>query len=148
MTVLFGGLFAVAYGFTRNIPLVMVLGFLEAVCTLGGMPAVYAEVSRVVPASMQGRAQGLFDPLGLEIPEPADRAVEAIAADRRTFYVAATRARRRVLFTVSAAASGRGRPSRFLAGLLPHRVVAESAIHELRHRHGPQDKGKPLLSQD
>ena len=60
MTVLFGGLFAVAYGFTRNIPLVMVLGFLEAVCTLGGMPAVYAEVSRVVPASMQGRAQGLF----------------------------------------------------------------------------------------
>ena len=63
------------------------------------------------------RAQGLFDPLGLEIPEPADRAVEAIAADRRTFYVAATRARRRVLFTVSAAASGRGRPSRFLAEL-------------------------------
>ena len=60
VTVLFGGLFAVAYGFTRNIPLVMVLGFLEAVCTLGGMPAVYAEVSRVVPASMQGRAQGLF----------------------------------------------------------------------------------------
>ena len=41
----------------------MALGFLEAVCTLGGMPAVYAEVSRVVPASMQGRAQGLFGSL-------------------------------------------------------------------------------------
>jgi hypothetical protein len=27
------------------------------------MPAVYAEVSRVVPASMQGRAQGLFGSL-------------------------------------------------------------------------------------
>ena len=63
VTVLFGGLFAVAYGFTRSIPLVMALGFLEAVCTLGGMPAVYAEVSRVVPASMQGRAQGLFGSL-------------------------------------------------------------------------------------
>ena len=60
MTVLFGGLFALAYGFTRSIPIVMALGFLEAVCTLGGMPSVYAEVSRVVPASMQGRAQGLF----------------------------------------------------------------------------------------
>ncbi len=60
------------------------------------------------------RAQGLFDPFALEIPEASDREVEAIAADRRTFYVAATRARRRVLFTVSTGASGRGRPSRFL----------------------------------
>src|SRR5207244_6676345 len=36
------------------------------------------------------------------------------AADRRTFSLAATRARRRVLFTVSHVVSGRGRPSRFL----------------------------------
>ena len=63
------------------------------------------------------RAQGLFDPLALEIADPAHREVEAIAADRRTFYVAATRARRRVLFTFSAAGAGRGRPSRFLAEL-------------------------------
>ena len=59
-TLLFAGLFAVAYGFTRSIPIVMGLSFLEALCTLGGMPAVYAEISRVVPASQQGRAQGLF----------------------------------------------------------------------------------------
>ena len=59
-TLLFAGLFAVAYGFTRSIPVVMGLSFLEALCTLGGMPAVYAEISRVVPASQQGRAQGLF----------------------------------------------------------------------------------------
>jgi superfamily I DNA/RNA helicase/RecB family exonuclease len=63
------------------------------------------------------RAQGLFDPLALEIAEPTDREVEAMAGDRRTFYVAATRARHRVLFTVSAGASGRGRPSRFLGEL-------------------------------
>jgi superfamily I DNA/RNA helicase len=63
------------------------------------------------------RAQGLFDPLALEISDAADRAIEAIAADRRTFYVAATRARRRVLFTVSQGAFGRGRPSRFLGEL-------------------------------
>jgi superfamily I DNA/RNA helicase/RecB family exonuclease len=63
------------------------------------------------------RAQGLFDPLALEIADAADREIEAIATDRRTFYVAATRARRRVLFTVSQGAYGRGRPSRFLGEL-------------------------------
>jgi superfamily I DNA/RNA helicase/RecB family exonuclease len=63
------------------------------------------------------RAQGLFDPFSLEIEEAADREVEAIADDRRTFYVAATRATARTLFTVSAAPSGRGRPSRFLLEL-------------------------------
>jgi MFS family permease len=60
LTLLFGGVFAVAYGFTRSIPIVMALSFVEALCTLGGMPAVYAEISRVVPSSQQGRAQGLF----------------------------------------------------------------------------------------
>jgi len=60
LTLLFAAVFAIAYGFTRSIPIVMGLSFLEAVCTLGGMPAVYAEISRVVPASQQGRAQGLF----------------------------------------------------------------------------------------
>src|SRR5207253_9005484 len=64
------------------------------------------------------RAQGLFDPLALEIADAADREVEAIAADRRTFYLAATRARRRVLFTVSHVVSGRGRPNRFLVSFI------------------------------
>lgn len=63
------------------------------------------------------RAQGLFDPFALEIADVAEREIEAIADDRRTFYVAATRARRRALFTVSPGPSGRGRPSRFLAEL-------------------------------
>ncbi|MGH9268602.1 MAG: 3'-5' exonuclease, partial [Acidimicrobiales bacterium] len=63
------------------------------------------------------RARGLFDPLALEISEIADREVEAIADDRRTFYVAATRARRKAIFTVSSGPGGRGRPSRFLVEL-------------------------------
>lgn len=63
------------------------------------------------------RAQGLFDPFALEISEIADREVEAIADDRRTFYVAATRASERTLFTVSPGPSGRGRPTRFLSEL-------------------------------
>ena len=60
------------------------------------------------------RAQGLFDPFTLEAPDAAERQVEAIADDRRTFYVAATRARRRVWFTSSPAGGGRAHPSRFL----------------------------------
>lgn len=63
------------------------------------------------------RAQGLFDPFALEIPDVVDREIEAIADDRRTFYVAATRARTRTVFTVSPGPSGRGRPTRFLAEL-------------------------------
>ncbi len=60
-TLLFSALFALVYAFTRSIPLVIALGFLEALCTLGGMPAVMAEISRVVPSHQQGRAQGLFN---------------------------------------------------------------------------------------
>ncbi|GAC1368121.1 MAG: hypothetical protein NVSMB32_13200 [Actinomycetota bacterium] len=73
------------------------------------------------------RAQGLFDPMALEIADASDREIEAIATDRRTFYVAATRARRRVLFTVSTSGSGRGRPSRFLAELGAEPVTATLA---------------------
>jgi superfamily I DNA/RNA helicase/RecB family exonuclease len=63
------------------------------------------------------RATGLFDPFSLEIEEAADREVEAIADDRRTFYVAATRGRSRTIFTVSPGPGGRGQPSRFLLEL-------------------------------
>ncbi|MCA1840707.1 MAG: ATP-dependent helicase [Actinomycetota bacterium] len=63
------------------------------------------------------RARGLFDPFALEISEAVDREIEAIADDRRTFYVASTRARSRVVFSVSPGPSGRGRPSRFLSEL-------------------------------
>jgi MFS family permease len=58
---LFGtGLFALFYALTRNIPVVMGLGFAEAIFTVGGMPAIYAEISRAIPSSQQGRAQGVF----------------------------------------------------------------------------------------
>ncbi|MGH2718034.1 MAG: ATP-dependent helicase [Actinomycetota bacterium] len=73
------------------------------------------------------RAQGLFDPLALEIDEPVGREVEAMAGDRRTFYVAATRARRRAIFTASTAGAGRGRPTRFLGELGIEPVVAAGA---------------------
>ncbi|MGI8426968.1 MAG: ATP-dependent helicase [Actinomycetota bacterium] len=75
------------------------------------------------------RAQGLFDPFLLEAPEVAHREIEAIADDRRTFYVAATRARSRTLFTVSPAGSGRARPSRFLfelSGRAPEEPPADA----------------------
>ncbi|MEX2553208.1 MAG: ATP-dependent DNA helicase [Actinomycetota bacterium] len=63
------------------------------------------------------RAQGLFDPLALQVPDIANRAVEAVAEDRRTFYVAASRARSKVIFTVAPPNSARTKPSRFLTEL-------------------------------
>ncbi|MDQ4149587.1 MAG: ATP-dependent helicase [Actinomycetota bacterium] len=60
------------------------------------------------------RSQGLFDPFALQAPDVTERQLEAIADDRRTFYVAATRARKRAIFTVSPPSGGRARPSRFL----------------------------------
>jgi superfamily I DNA/RNA helicase/RecB family exonuclease len=63
------------------------------------------------------RSQGLFDPYALQTPDIGDRQLEAIADDRRTFYVAATRARSRALFTVSPPTGARTRPSRFLLEL-------------------------------
>jgi DHA1 family multidrug resistance protein-like MFS transporter len=54
------GVFALFYALTRNIPVVMALGFAEGIFTVGGMPAIYAAISRAVPSRQQGRAQGLF----------------------------------------------------------------------------------------
>lgn len=81
------------------------------------------------------RARGLFDPFALEIADPADREVEAISDDRRTFYVAATRGVQRVLFTVSPGPSGRGRPTRFLAelGIMPDQAAPPSDLPPLTY---------------
>lgn len=68
------------------------------------------------------RAQGLFDPYLLQVPDAVSREVTAISEDRRTFYVAASRARRSAIFTAAPANGGRSRPSRFLfelAGEVP-----------------------------
>jgi MFS family permease len=66
-TLLFSAMAAVGYAFTRSIPLVIGLSFLEALFTIGGMPAVLAEISRVVPSNQQGRAQGLFSMLTIGV---------------------------------------------------------------------------------
>ncbi|HEY8680827.1 MAG TPA: MFS transporter [Candidatus Dormibacteraeota bacterium] len=66
-TLLFSAMAAVGYAFTRSIPLVIGLSFLEALFTIGGMPAVLAEISRVVPSHQQGRAQGLFSMLTIGV---------------------------------------------------------------------------------
>jgi superfamily I DNA/RNA helicase/RecB family exonuclease len=60
------------------------------------------------------RAQGLFDPYLLQMPDAVNRELAAISEDRRTFYVAASRARERVIFTAASPGGGRSRPSRFL----------------------------------
>ena len=74
------------------------------------------------------RAQGLFDPYSLEERSATERARRNEAEDRRVFYVAVTRARRRCIVTTSPGPSRKGEPSRFLAelaGELPE-IVAET----------------------
>ncbi|MGH2733661.1 MAG: ATP-dependent helicase [Actinomycetota bacterium] len=77
------------------------------------------------------RAQGLFDPFSLEMAEVTQRQIEAIADDRRTFYLAATRARRKAIFTVSPGPGGRGRPSRFLTELAGEAIAVASLEESL-----------------
>jgi superfamily I DNA/RNA helicase/RecB family exonuclease len=71
------------------------------------------------------RAQGLFDPWALEEGTPADRAQAQLAEERRTLYVALTRARER-LSVSSSPGTRRATPSRFLEeafGTLPEPIV-------------------------
>jgi superfamily I DNA/RNA helicase/RecB family exonuclease len=63
------------------------------------------------------RAQGLFDPYLLQMPDAVNRELAAISEDRRTFYVAASRARKRAIFTAAPPNGGRSKPSRFLIEL-------------------------------
>lgn len=63
------------------------------------------------------RAQGLFDPYLLQMPDAVNRELAAISEDRRTFYVAASRARKRAIFTAAPPGGGRSKPSRFLIEL-------------------------------
>lgn len=54
------GSFASAYGFIHSIPLLLGLGVVEGSTVVGGRPALQALVSRSVPPTHQGRAQGVF----------------------------------------------------------------------------------------
>jgi superfamily I DNA/RNA helicase/RecB family exonuclease len=72
------------------------------------------------------RAQGLFDPWALEAGGAIDRAQAQLAEERRTFYVAITRARRRLLVTTSPGVK-KSTPSRFCDeafGPLPEPITA------------------------
>ena len=54
------GTFASIYGFIHSIPWLLGLGVVEGSMVIGGRPALQALVSRSVPESHQGRAQGTF----------------------------------------------------------------------------------------
>lgn len=76
-------------------------------------------------------ARGLFDPWALEGTTAVDRALASLAEERRTFYVALTRARGRVLVTHSPGPSGRSVPSRFLEeafGAVPEPVPPPAPV--------------------
>ena len=68
------------------------------------------------------RAQGLFDPYFLDGLDENDRRRRNDAEDRRVFYVALTRARRRCIVSTSPGPTRKGSPSRFIAeiaGVMP-----------------------------
>ena len=54
------GLLAATYPFISNVPLLILIGFLEGTLTAAGNPALMAEVSRRAPAGAQGRTQGAY----------------------------------------------------------------------------------------
>ncbi len=71
------------------------------------------------------RAQGLFDPWALERGGAIERAQAQLAEERRTLYVALTRARRRMLVTTSPGVR-KATPSRFCEeafGVLPEPIT-------------------------
>jgi ATP-dependent exoDNAse (exonuclease V) beta subunit len=79
------------------------------------------------------RAQGLFDPWALESGSAVDRAQAQLAEERRTLYVALTRAREKLVVSASPG-TRRATPSRFLEeafGTLPEPIVPGSDLPPL-----------------
>ncbi len=71
------------------------------------------------------KAQGLFDPWAMELGSAVDRAQAQLAEERRTLYVALTRARRTLAVSTSPG-TRRAVPSRFLEesfGELPETII-------------------------
>lgn len=60
VSVVGAGVFAATYGLVSSVPLLIFLGVFEGCATVAGSPALAAMVSRSVPDSQQGQAQGLF----------------------------------------------------------------------------------------
>lgn len=58
-TLIMGG-FASAYGFVHSIPVLLGMGVVEGSMAVGSRPALLALVSKSVPKSHQGRAQGAY----------------------------------------------------------------------------------------
>jgi superfamily I DNA/RNA helicase len=77
------------------------------------------------------RAQGLFDPYFLDGLTARDRYERNDAEDRRVFYVALTRARRRCLVTTSPGPTRKGQPTRFIAELIGE--IPDVTLPEERH---------------
>ncbi|HZA20280.1 MAG TPA: PD-(D/E)XK nuclease family protein, partial [Actinomycetota bacterium] len=105
---------------------VQVLSFHAAKGKEWDIVAVCGVIEGVIPKG--SRAQGLFDPYFLDDASAGERAGRNEAEDRRVFYVAMTRARKRCILSTSPGPSRKGQPSRFLvefAGELPD-VAAET----------------------
>ncbi|MFN2593591.1 MAG: ATP-dependent helicase, partial [Actinomycetota bacterium] len=75
------------------------------------------------------RASGLFDPYFLDETDALARNKRNEMEDRRVFYVAVTRAKKRCIVTTSPGPSRRGEPSRFIEELVGEMPEIESGPH-------------------
>jgi superfamily I DNA/RNA helicase len=95
---------------------VQILSFHAARGREWDLVAVCGVVDGAIPKGR--RAQGLFDPYFLEEISASERARRNEAEDRRVFYVALTRARKRCIVTLSPGPSRKAQPSRYVAELV------------------------------
>ena len=78
------------------------------------------------------RAAGLFDPYFLDETDVVCRLRKNEMEDRRVFYVAVTRARKRCIVTTSPGPSRRGEPSRFIEELYGSMPEIETPAEDMR----------------
>ena len=89
---------------------------------------------RLDPEGPQG--PGAVRPVPASDADAVNRELAAISEDRRTFYVAASRGRDRVIFTAAPPNGGRSKPSRFLielSGEAPARAILAGELPPLTH---------------
>jgi ATP-dependent exoDNAse (exonuclease V) beta subunit len=100
----------------RSRPGVSVVSFHGAKGKEWDVVAVAGVIEGSIPKGR--RATGLFDPYFLDEVDPIARSKRNEMEDRRVFYVATTRARKRCLVTTSPGPTRRGEPSRFIEELV------------------------------